>query len=170
MHKRIFIFIIIAGSFLAGFGLNAILHPQPADPVLKRVTGVGGIFFKSQHPKKLKAWYRDHLGLQIDQYGTTFEWRLATDSTKKGFTQWAAFNDSTKYFSPSVKDFMINYRVADLRSLLIELKKEQVTIVDTIEEYDYGKFLHIMDEEGNKIELWEPVDKVYDQYAGGRTK
>ena len=83
--------------------------------------------------------------------------------TNKGFTQWSPFNESTKYFEPSTKDFMINYRVADLEALVEELRKEGVTVVDKIEKYDYGKFVHILDAEGNKIELWEPNDIVYEK-------
>jgi predicted enzyme related to lactoylglutathione lyase len=137
---------------------------------MKRVTGIGGIFFKCKDPKKLKEWYKTHLGFVTDQYGTNFEWRLASDSTKKGFTQWSPFAETTKYFAPSTKDFMINYRVENLEALVVELKKEGVAIVDTIEVYDYGKFIHILDIEGNKIELWEPIDIVYDKFDGGRTK
>jgi predicted enzyme related to lactoylglutathione lyase len=87
-----------------------------------------------------------------------FEWRQATDSSKKGFSQWSPFKETTKYFEPSTKDFMINYRVENLQVLVEELKKNGVTIVDTIETYDYGKFVHILDAEGNKVQLWEPKD------------
>ena len=111
----------------------------------------------------MKEWYKAHLGLNTNQYGTVFEWRQATDSTKKGFTQWSPFKESTKYFEPSTKDFMINYRVADLGGLVEELKKEGVTIADTIESAEYGKFVHIIDLEGNKVELWEPNDIEYEK-------
>jgi predicted enzyme related to lactoylglutathione lyase len=110
------------------------------------------------------------LGLNTDQYGTNFEWREGTDSSKKGFTQWSPFPETTKYFSPSTKEFMINYRVVDLEALAEKLKKDGVTITDTIESYEYGKFLHILDLEGNKIELWEPNDLEYDKIVTGRTK
>ena len=125
---------------------------------MKKVTGIGGIFFKCKDPGKMKEWYKTHLGLDTNDYGAAFEWRDASDSTKKGSTQWSPFAESTKYFAPSTKEFMINYRVADLEALVEELKKEGVTIVDEIESYDYGKFVHIIDMEGNKIELWEPKD------------
>ena len=136
----------------------------------KRVTGIGGIFFKCKDPQKVRDWYKLHLGLNTDQYGTNFEWRLATDSTKKGFTQWSPFAATTTYFEPSKRDFMINYRVENLENLVEELKKEGVTIADTIETYDYEKFVHIIDIEGNKVELWQPEDLVYDKFDGGRTK
>jgi len=125
---------------------------------MKKVTGIGGVFFKCKDPQKLKDWYNTHLGLNTDEYGAGFEWFEKDDNTKKGFTQWTPFNESTKYFEPSTSGFMINYRVDNLEALVEELKKEGVTIVDTIESYDYGKFVHIMDLEGNKIELWEPKE------------
>ena len=124
---------------------------------MKKVTGIGGIFFKCEDPQKMKDWYNTHLGLNATEYGANFEWREESDATKKGSTQWTPFAGTTKYFAPSTKEFMINYRVDDLEALVEELKKEGVTIVDKIESYDYGKFIHIMDPEGNKIELWEPV-------------
>ncbi|MEO6069135.1 MAG: VOC family protein [Chitinophagaceae bacterium] len=125
---------------------------------MKKVTGIGGIFFKCKDSKKLMEWYQTHLGLNTTEYGATFEWVDEANPSKKGSTQWSPFAESTKYFEPSTKDFMINYRVADLEGLLVQLKEEGVTILDQIETYDYGKFVHIMDLEGNKIELWEPTD------------
>ncbi len=125
---------------------------------MKKVTGIGGIFFKCKDPKALNEWYKTHLGFNTSQYGTSFEWRENEDSTKKGITQWTPFAESTQYFAPSTKDFMINYRVENLEALVAELRKENVTILDSIETYDYGKFIHILDGEGNKIQLWEPID------------
>ncbi len=125
---------------------------------MKKVTGIGGIFFKCKDPKKLKEWYKTHLGLNTNDYGATFEWREDADPTHKGSTTWSPFPESSKYFDPSTKDFMINYRVADLDALVGQLKNEGVTIVDTMETYDYGKFIHILDAEGNKVELWEPKE------------
>ncbi|MBE7174207.1 MAG: VOC family protein [Williamsia sp.] len=125
---------------------------------MKKVTGIGGIFFKCKDPKAINEWYKTHLGFETTPYGTSFEWRQIDDSTKKGLTQWSAFSESTKYFEPSAKDFMINYRVDDLEGLVAQLQNEGVTIVDKIEDSDYGKFVHILDPEGNKIQLWEPKD------------
>ena len=105
----------------------------------------------------MKEWYKTHLGLATDQYGANFEWREAADPTKKGSTQWSPFAESTNYFEPSTSNFMINYRVENLEALVEQLKKEGVTIVDNIETYDFGKFVHILDAEGNKVELWEPT-------------
>lgn len=137
---------------------------------VKKVIGIGGIFFKCKYPGKMKEWYKAHLGLDTDQYGTNFEWRQGADPSKKGFTQWSPFPGTTKYFEPSPKDFMINYRVENLEQLLEELKNNGVTILDDIEVYEYGKFVHILDIEGNKIELWEPDDTEYDKIVEGRTK
>lgn len=123
---------------------------------MKRVTGIGGIFFKCKDPQATNEWYKTHLGINANQYGASFEWREKEDSTKEGLTQWSPFSANTKYFEPSTKDFMINYRVENIEALVEELQKEGVTIVDAIETYDYGKFVHILDLEGNKIQLWEP--------------
>lgn len=123
---------------------------------MKRVTGIGGIFFKCKDPQATNEWYKTHLGINANQYGASFEWREKEDSTKEGLTQWSPFSANTKYFEPSTKDFMINYRVENIEALVEELQKEGVTIVDAIESYDYGKFVHILDLEGNKIQLWEP--------------
>ena len=125
---------------------------------MKKVTGIGGVFFKCKDPNKMKEWYKTHLGLDAGDYGATFEWREDADPAKKGSTTWSLFADTTKNFDPSSKDFMINYRVADLEGLVAELKNEGVTIVDQISVYEFGKFVHIIDMEGNKIQLWEPID------------
>jgi predicted enzyme related to lactoylglutathione lyase len=137
---------------------------------MKKVTGIGGVFFKCKDPAAIKKWYNQHLGLDTDDYGTNFEWRQADDGSKKGFTQWSPFTEDTKYFSPSEKDFMINYRVENLEELVAALTKEGVTVLDKIETVEYGKFVHILDSEGNKIELWEPNDDEYDKIVVGRTK
>ncbi len=164
MKRVTFLTLALAAAFCCGFAFNAILADEASEsPQLKRVTGIGGIFFKCKDPKAVRAWYQTHLGLNTNQYGTVFEWRQADDSTRKGFSQWSPFGEKTKYFEPSTKEFMINYRVADLVALVEELKKEGVTVTDTIETFDYGKFVHIMDIEGNKIELWEPNDIVYEK-------
>ena len=135
-----------------------------------KVTGIGGIFFKCKDPNKMKEWYKTHLGLDTDKYGTNFEWRQGEDSTKYGFTQWSPFGEKTTYFEPSTKEYMINYRVKNLEQLVQQLKKDGVTLTDKIETYDYGKFVHILDIEGNKIELWEPNDVEYNKIVSGRTK
>ena len=125
----------------------------------KRVTGIGGLFFKTKDPKSSKDWYKKHLGFNTDDYGSTFWWKDKDD--KDCSTQWSPFKDDTTYFQPSKKDFMFNYRVEDLEALLKVLKTEGVTIVGDMETYDYGKFAWILDNEGNKIELWEPIDSAF---------
>ena len=124
---------------------------------MKKVTGIGGIFFKAKDTKVINDWYKKNLGLETGTYGVSFEWK-EKETDKVATTQWAPFKEDTSYFEPSEKEFMINYRVENLDLLLEELKKENVKILDEIQTYDYGKFLHILDPEGNKIELWEPLD------------
>ena len=135
----------------------------------KRVTGIGGIFFKVKDPNATKSWYQKHLGLNTDKYGTAFEWRSSENPESKGFTQWSPMQDSTDYFLPSQKEFMINYRVEDLEGLVAELKAEGVQVLDEIQTFEYGKFVHILDPDGHSIELWEPIDEVYDDLTEGRT-
>jgi predicted enzyme related to lactoylglutathione lyase len=131
---------------------------------MKKVTGIGGVFFKSDDPGKLKDWYKNHLGLQTTEYGCTFFWHPLDDPNLKARTEWSVFKKDTKYFEPGKKEFMINFRVHDLKALISELKKEGVDVVGEIEEYEYGKFGWIMDPNGNKIELWEPVDEVLNKF------
>src|SRR5215212_8197874 len=148
--RSAFIIVALVISFCFGFGFKTITTNQTNKVTkMKKVTGIGGIFFKCKDPNKIKEWYKTHLGLETDKYGTTFEWRQADDSTKKGFTQWSPFSEKTKYFDPSEKDFMIKYRVENLEALVEQLKNDGVTITDKIETVDYGKFVHIMDIEGN---------------------
>ncbi len=175
MKKIAILVIALATSFYLGYAYNSIVSNMLDNSTkLKRVTGIGGIFFKCKDPKTVREWYKIHLGLNTNPYGTVFEWRQATDSSKKGFSQWSPFNEKTKYFEPSTKEFMINYRVDNLAALVEELKKEGVTITDTIQSFEYGKFVHIMDIEQNKIELWEPNDIEFEklgiQLKGETTK
>lgn len=122
---------------------------------MKRVTGLGGIFFKAKDNKKMYEWYKTHLGIDSKDWGGMFKWKdFETD--KKSYTAWSIFKDNTKYLDPSKKSMMINYRVDNLEKLLAVLKDEGVTIIGEPEISEYGKFGWIMDPEGNKIELWEP--------------
>ena len=124
---------------------------------MKRVTGIGGVFFKANNADEIRDWYKDHLGINIDEYGgASFEWREKDNPEKTGTTAWSVFPKDTKYFDPSKQPFMINYRVENLVELLDVLRQEGVQVEDKIEEYEYGKFGWIIDPEGNKIELWEP--------------
>lgn len=129
-----------------------------------KVTGVGGIFFKCKDPKSLKEWYADQLGFETDAYGATFKSRNLEDPEKVAYLQWSTLSEQSEMTEPSPKEFMVNYRVDNLVLMIEQLKEAGVTILDEIAEYDYGKFVHIMDPEGNKIELWEPVDHVFDDY------
>jgi predicted enzyme related to lactoylglutathione lyase len=123
---------------------------------MKRVTGLGGIFFKSDDPEKLYAWYEAHLGLKRDSSeAVMFKWRDAVDE-KEGMTVWAIFAKSSPYFDPSRSPFMLNFRVDDLDALLAALRAEGVEVDEKIQEYEYGRFAWIMDPEGHRIELWEP--------------
>ncbi len=130
---------------------------------IKRATGIGGVFFKVKDPEATRAWYSKHLGLNTDQYGTNFEWRHADTPTKKGFSLWSPFKNTTDYFD---EPYMINFRVENLEELVEQLKREGVTVVDDIDVQDYGKFVHILDDNGIKVELWEAVDDNYDAMIG----
>jgi predicted enzyme related to lactoylglutathione lyase len=164
MEKKILITFAFVLAFGLGFAFKSlIIKTTNGQLPLKRATGIGGIFFKCKDPGKMREWYKTHLGLNTNQYGSVFEWRQGADTTKKGFTQWSPFGEKTKYFEPSTKDFMINYRVDNLEMLVDQLKRENVTITDSIETAEYGKFVHIMDIEGNKIELWEPNDIEFEK-------
>jgi predicted enzyme related to lactoylglutathione lyase len=158
MKRKSLIVLVIAATFLSGFAFKTIITKQnDSKTEMKKATGIGGIFFKCKDPKKMTAWYQKNLGLDTNPYGgATFEWYEGADSTKKGQTQWQPFPETTKYFEPSKQTFMINYRVENLEALMVALKNNHVTIVDTVETVDYGKFVHILDAEGNKVQLWEP--------------
>ena len=135
-----------------------------------KVTGIGGIFFFSDNPKELKKWYSNNLGLETNEWGSTFEYRNANRPEEINYLQWSPFKKGSEYFAPSKKEFMINYRVQNIEGLVKKLQTNGVTILDKIETYDYGKFVHIMDSEGNKIELWEPIDHVLTKVGGKTTK
>lgn len=134
-----------------------------------RITGIGGIFFKCKDPNKVKEWYADNMGMTTDQYGALFEFRKASGSGDTAYLQWSPFDKDTKYFDPSDKDFMINYRVENLKDLLDQLRANGVDILDEVEEYEYGKFVHILGPENQKIELWEPIDEVFTKSHKGKT-
>lgn len=135
-----------------------------------KVTGIGGVFFKSKDPSASREWYSKHLGLATTEWGSAFEFRNAHRPEEINYLSWSPHTFETDYFDPSQKEFMINYRVQHIEQLVAQLKEGGVTICDEIIEYDYGKFVHIMDLEGNKIELWEPVDEVLTKMGGPTTK
>lgn len=122
---------------------------------MQRVTGIGGIFFKSSDPKALSAWYRDHLGLDVSDWGgAVFQWGGADSAP--GMTLWSPFAQDTDYMAPSAASFMVNFRVADLDALLAALRTEGCNVVDKTDTSEQGKFGWVIDPEGNKVELWQP--------------
>lgn len=165
--KKLTLIGLLLAAFLIGYGFSRITNPVNSGP---RVTGLGGIFFKAKDPKTLKDWYEKNLGMRMVASGTNFEWHQGADSTKKGFTLWAPFKETTKYFGAPEKQFMINYRVEQLDALLVKLKAAGITPVDSVEKASYGSFVHLMDPEGNKIELWEPNDVEYAKLGTITTK
>lgn len=121
-----------------------------------KVVGIGGIFFYSDDPKATNDWYNKNLGVEINDWASSsFESRDIKNPDKVNALQWKAFKSGDAYFAPSKKEFMINYQVQNIEGLLKQLKENNVKILDELKSYDYGKFVHIMDNEGNKIELWE---------------
>jgi predicted enzyme related to lactoylglutathione lyase len=165
--KRFALLLLLAVTFLLGYGFSRFTAPVNTGP---RVTGIGGIFFKAKDPAALKAWYSKNLGIRIGGFGSNFEWHQGMDSVKKGFTIWAPFKETTKYFQPSNKQFMINYRVEGLDQLLAKMKQAGILPADSIEKTSYGNFVHLMDPEGNKIELWEPNDVEFAKMGSVTTK
>lgn len=147
-------------------------QPNPANEkdATPKVMGIGGIFFFSDNPEKTRAWYAKNLGFEVNEWGSSFEFRNAKRPQEINYLQWSPFKSGSAYFEPSKKEFMINYRVQNIEGLVEKLKANGVTIVDAIETFDYGKFVHIMDADGNKIELWEPVDRVFTEMGGETTK
>lgn len=126
---------------------------------MKRVTGIGGVFFKSPDPKALAAWYKAHLGIDVQEWGgASLPWRSPDNPEGIGATVWSPFAGDTQYFAPSAAPFMINYRVADLAALIATLRTEGVEVVGDVEESEFGRFGWIIDPDGNKVELWQPPE------------
>lgn len=124
---------------------------------MKRVTGIGGIFIKSADTARLRAWYKKHLGIDVEDWGgTAFRWAGAHNPDGHGTTVWSVFEASSNYFEPSTAPFMVNYRVDDVRALIAVLREEGCQVIDKIDESEFGKFGWVVDPDGNKIELWEP--------------
>lgn len=135
---------------------------------MDRVTGIGGVFFRSEDPEALGDWYRERLGIPVNEHGYgSFQWKTLADPERVGRTVWSLFPSDTDYFGPGSQRFMVNYRVADLDALLAVLRDEGVDVVDGIEEYEYGRFAWIEDPEGNRIELWEPPERGDDRAVAG---
>lgn len=131
---------------------------------MAKVTGLGGVFFRSDDPAAMRQWYREHLGIESEEYGFPFLWRELERPDKRGYTVWSPFSTASTYFEPSSKQFMVNYRVDDLAELMRRFEEAGVDIAGEMVEEENGKFAWILDPEGNKIELWEPVDSDQDPY------
>ncbi len=125
------------------------------------VTGIAGIFCFSENPEETKIWYEKNLGIQTNEWGTRFEFSNASRPEEINNLQWSPFKTGSDYFEPSKKEFMINYRVRNIEGLVKILRENGVIVLDSIVTCDYGMFVHIMDNDGNKIELWKPVDRVF---------
>ena len=136
---------------------NKAENSVPSNGRTPKVTGIGGIFFFSDNPKDAKDWYAKNLGFEVNDWGATFESRNSDKPDEINHLQWTPFESGSEYFAPSKKEFMINYRVQNIEGLVEKLRKNGVTILDEIERFDYGKFIHTMHAEGNKIELWDPA-------------
>ncbi len=123
-----------------------------------KATGIGGVFFYSSNPKATNEWYSKNLGIEMNEWGSSsFESRNIDNPEQIDSLQWKAFKSGDEYFSPSENGFMINYQVQNIEGLIAKLKANGVTILDELTSYDYGKFIHILDDDGNKVELWEPA-------------
>ena len=124
---------------------------------MKRVTGIGGIFFKAKDAPALRAWYKNHLGIDVQVWGgASFDWADSDGKPTGGSTNWCVSAGDSDQFAPSTASFMVNYRVEDLHALVAALKAEGCTVLDNIDESEYGKFAWVIDPEGNKVELWQP--------------
>ena len=126
---------------------------------MKRVTGIGGVFFKARDPKAMQAWYKQHLGIDVQDWGgASFDWTDDAGKPVGGTTAWNIAGMDSKQFAPSTSPFMVNYRVADLDALVDALRAEGCNVLEQVtNDPDYGKFAHVIDPEGNKVELWEPI-------------
>ncbi len=161
MRKYSLFFLGMAVSFCFGFMFKGTFdQSKESSTSVAKVVGIGGVFFKCKDPKQIKEWYKNQLGMDISPYyGAKFEWREKDYPSNIGTTLWTPFNEKTNYFQPSTKEFMINYRVDDINTIYQNLKANGVTILDTITGDEYGRFLHLLDPEGNKIELWQETQK-----------
>jgi len=159
-----FALLILMAASCQSTGLSEVVDKEEVQKIAQdttpRVTGIGGIFFYAEQPGQLNAWYGEQLGIALDDYGAVFEFRNGEHPEEINYLRWASFPAKSDYFQPSAQPFMINYRVRHLERLVERLKASGAVVLDTIAYYDYGKFVHLLDPEGNKLELWEPVDSV----------
>lgn len=181
MHKLIFIFSMLLVASCSNTSENELdkvveqiesntMDTETTSDTAAEIIGIGGIFYYSKDPAKTQQWYRDNLGMKLNNWGASFESRNARKPEERNYLQWTVFPEKSEYLSPSNKDFMINYRVRNLEKLVARLRANGVTILDTLKEYDFGKFIHIMDADSTKIELWEPRDTVLTKMGGPTNK
>ena len=152
--------ISLIGAFAVGTLVGAhlpTLSAQTTDDTERFVTGIGGVFFRTDDPESTRTWYREHLGIEGEGPGVSYYWREQDNPERVGFTVWSVFPEDTEYFGESSQDFMVNYRVRDLDLLLERLENAGIEQVKELEEYSYGRFAWVEDVDGNRIELWEPV-------------
>ena len=124
---------------------------------MKRVTGIGGIFFKAKDAPALQSWYKRHLGIDVQEWGgAAFDWTDSEGKPVAGTTVWSIDPQESGHFAPSLASFMINYRVDNIHALVAALRAEGCNVLGDVDESDYGKFAWVIDPEGNKVELWEP--------------
>lgn len=145
-------------------------EPKTVIDTTPKVTGIGGIFFRSANPQNTNEWYGKNLGLAIDDYGSVFEFRNANRPNEINYLRWSPVLEGSDFFKPAENEWMINYRVQNIEGLVRNLKKTGVKVLDEIETFEYGKFVHILDLDGNKIELWEPNDSFLTKMGGETTK
>ena len=138
---------------------------------MRRVTGIGGIFFKAKDAPSLRAWYQRHLGIDVKSWGgAAFDWTDVDGQPVAGTTAWLINPQESDHFAPSSAPFMVNYRVEDLHNLVKALKEEGCNVLEKIDESEYGKFAWVIDPEGNKIELWEPPSPAADSADDERSR
>lgn len=174
-----FSFLLILGILFSACQQGAdqhtnVVNEEISDSVvldtIPRVTGVGGIFFGSENPEELRKWYGTHLGLAIDDYGSPFEFRNALRPDEVNYLRWSPAKSGSAFFDSLDKELIINYRVNNIEGLVRKLESKGIEMLDSIQDYPYGRFVHLMDPEGYKIELWEPVDSVLTAMGGVTTK
>ena len=153
------------GSVTSPAGPPEVAHAAVQEAEGPGVTGLGGIFFKTADPASTQDWYRTRLGIAVEDWGGfSFQWLEKEDPEETGYTVWGAFPETTEYFGPGNQSFMINFRVADLGALLVALREAGVEVVGEMEEHPNGKFAWVLDPEGRRLELWEPVPSAADPY------
>ena len=128
-----------------------------------RIIGIGGVFWKTKNTDQTKDWYTKNLGLKTNQWGASFVNRKVSDPQEYAFLQWSLFGNDSDYFGDKGQQFMINYRVENIEGIVADFKEKGFTVCKEIESYEYGKFVHVEDIDGLRMELWEPIDKVFDE-------